>query len=210
MQSVFSQLAYRRLVPVVAIDDASTARPLVDALIAGGLPVIEITFRTAAAAEAIKSVSGVSGMLVGAGTVLNKETASRAIDAGAKFVVSPGVNREVIEYCQKREIEVIPGVVTPTEIMAALSMGVEVLKFFPAEAYGGLKTLKAISPVFPHVKFMPTGGITQENVVAYLDFKPVVACGGSWMVTRENLAQGRYDQIARVTRESVDLVAGQK
>lgn len=207
MNATLSQIGALRLVPVVVLDKASDATPLAEALVAGGLPCMEITFRTAAAADAIKAASQIPGMLVGAGTVLNTQNVDRAIDCGAKFIVSPGLNPKVVEYCVKRNIPVTPGVATPTEVEMALDFGLDVVKFFPAEAYGGTKVLKAISQPYGMMKFMPTGGITEQNLGEYLKLPCVLACGGSWMVAKELINKGEFAKIRELTKAAVQLAA---
>jgi len=197
------------IVPVVKIDDAKDAVPLAEALIKGGLPVAEITFRTAAAEEAIRNITkSVPDVLVGAGTVLNVEQVKRAVDAGARFIVSPGFNPRVVEYCIKEQIAITPGCSNPTDIGAALEFGLDVVKFFPSEASGGLKALKAMSAPYSMVKFIPTGGISADNLVEYLSFSKVLACGGSWMVKDELIRKGDFDEITRLVREAVNLMLG--
>ena len=203
MSHILSKLAVHRLIPVIALDREADAGPLADALIAGGLPVAEVTFRTAAAESAIREMSKRSEMLVGAGTVLNVDTVKRAVDAGAKFIVSPGFGEKVVAYCVEQKIPVTPGCVTPTEIQMALEHGISTIKFFPAEAVGGIKTLKAFAAPFAHVRFIPTGGITETNLADYLAFTPVIACGGSWMVTKELLASGDFAKITAITASAV-------
>lgn len=196
------------IVPVVKLDDAKDALPLADALIAGGLPLSEITFRTNAAEEAIRiTATERPDMLVGAGTVLSIEQADKAIAAGAKFIVSPGLNPIVVKHCQSRNVPIFPGVCTPTEIEAALGLGLTCLKFFPAESFGGLSTLKALCGPYVDVRFMPTGGINTKNIEEYLSFPKIVACGGSWMVAADLIANGQFDKIAELTREAVAVVA---
>ena len=205
MNEVLKQIGALRLVPVVVIDNAKDARPLGDALSAGGLNCMEITFRTAAAAEAIKAASQIPGMLVGAGTVLNVDTVNRAMDCGAKFIVSPGLNPKVVEYCVKKNIPITPGVATPTEIEMALDHGLNVVKFFPADALGGVKTLKAISAPYGMMKFMPTGGITEANLPEYLKLPSVLACGGSWMVAKDLVTAGNFAKVTELTKAAVAL-----
>lgn len=207
MNEILKQIGALRLVPVVVLDKAADARPLAEALVEGGLPCMEITFRTAAAADAIKAASQIPGMLVGAGTVLNTGHVDRAMDCGARFIVSPGLNPKVVEYCLKRGIPVTPGVATPTEVEMALDLGLEVVKFFPAEAVGGVKVLKAISQPYGMIQFMPTGGITEQNLGEYLKLPCVLACGGSWMVARELLSKGEFAKIRDLTRAAVQLAA---
>ena len=196
-----------RIIPVVAIHDAGQADSLAEALIAGGLPCVEITFRTAAAPEAIQKVARRDDMIVGAGTVLKVEQVKQAVDCGAGFIVSPGFSPQVVQYCIENAIPVTPGVSTPTDIQLALEYGLDIVKFFPAEAFGGLKTLKAVSAPFQMMKFIPTGGIGPQNVVEYLKHPKVAACGGSWMVKSDLISQGRFDEITRLTREAIELAA---
>jgi 2-dehydro-3-deoxyphosphogluconate aldolase/(4S)-4-hydroxy-2-oxoglutarate aldolase len=196
-----------KIIPVVAIHDAGHALPLADALIAGGLPCAEITFRTAAAADAIKALSGREDILVGAGTVLKIEQVQQAVDAGATFIVSPGFNPKVVGYCVENGIPVTPGVSNPTDIEMALEFGLEILKFFPAEAFGGLKTLKAMSAPYTMMRFIPTGGIGPGNVRAYLEHPKVAACGGSWMVKSDLIAGAQFARITELTREAVAIAA---
>ena len=172
------------IIPVIKIKDAAGAVPLAQALARGGLPAAEITFRTACAEEAIRRITAeLPDMLVGAGTVLTVEQASRAKDAGASFIVSPGLNPEVVSWCLEAGVPVLPGVCTPSDIEKALSLGLKTVKFFPAEASGGVAMLKAMSAPYGDVRFMPTGGINEKNLLAYLSFPKVVACGGSFMVS---------------------------
>jgi 2-dehydro-3-deoxyphosphogluconate aldolase / (4S)-4-hydroxy-2-oxoglutarate aldolase len=195
------------IVPVVSLPKVEHALPLAEALIAGGLACAEITFRTAAAAEAIAQIrTAFPQMLVGAGTVLSAEQARTALDAGAQFVVSPGSSPAVIEYCQGRGATIFPGVATPTEIEAARARGLSVLKFFPAEPMGGVKFLKAVSAPYRDVRFIPTGGVDATNVRHYLALPPVVACGGSWMVKPELLEQGNFAAVRQMTEQAVALV----
>ena len=197
------------IVPVVKIDNATDAVPLGKALLEGGLPVAEITFRTAAAEEAIKNITEeLPDVLVGAGTVLNVEQVKRAVGAGAKFIVSPGFNPSVVQYCVDNGIPITPGCSNPTDIEMALSFGLEVVKFFPAEAFGGFATLKAMSAPYGIVKFIPTGGINANNINQYLSFNKVLACGGSWMVKDELIKKGNFDEITRLTREAVNIMLG--
>jgi 2-dehydro-3-deoxyphosphogluconate aldolase/(4S)-4-hydroxy-2-oxoglutarate aldolase len=208
MSDIAEQIGDLKLVPVVAIKDAADAPRLADALVAGGLPCAEITFRTEAAEAAIKAMATRGDMLVGAGTVLTTEQAQRAIDAGAKFLVSPGTNPKVVEYAINQSTPIVPGVATPTDIELAMNLGLDTLKFFPAEANGGVKMLKAISAPYGMIKFLPTGGITAANLASYLDLPQVIACGGSWMVKGDLISEGKFDEITRLTREAVQL-AGQ-
>ncbi len=196
-----------KLVPVVVLEDAKDALPLAKALIDGGLPVAEVTFRTAAAADSIRAISeAYPEMLVGAGTVTNLEQAKTAVAAGAKFLVTPGFSDEVTRYAVEHEIPIFPGTCTPTEVMQAMGYGLKVVKFFPASQYGGLNTIKALAGPFPAMRFMPTGGINAGNVKEYLADKHIIACGGSWMVKGDLIAAGKFDEIQRLTQEAVALV----
>lgn len=199
-------VAKLKVVPVVKIDNVEDAKPLAEALIAGGLPIAEVTFRTEAAYEAIKAMAEIPEMIVGAGTVVNVEQAKLAKEAGAKFIVSPGFSAKVVAYAQENNIPVYPGVCTPSELMAALEFGLEVIKFFPAENYGGLKTINALGGPFPAVRFMPTGGIGPSNIKEYLANPKIVACGGSWMVKDTMIQAKQFDEIQKLTAEAVALV----
>ncbi len=191
-----------KIVPVVVIKELCEAEPTLRALCEGGLPVAEITFRTACAADAIKlGVEKFPEMLIGAGTVINAEQCNKAIDAGAKFIVGPGFSAEVADVCKAREVLYLPGCVTPTEIITAISYGLEIVKFFPCSNYGGLATIKALSAPFPQIKFLPTGGISEDNVLEYLAFDKIVACGGSWMM------KGTPDEIKAKTAAAVRKVS---
>ena len=195
-----------RVVPVIVIDSADRALGLADALVAGGLPCAEVTFRTPAAGEALRRIAAERpDVIVGAGTVLSPEQAADARDAGARFVVSPGLNRRVVEWCRSHDLPVFPGICTPTEIEAALECGLDVVKFFPAEQIGGLKYLKAVAAPFPDLSFMPTGGINAANVGDYLGFSRVVACGGSWMAPQDWIAAGAFDRIRQAVEDVVAL-----
>lgn len=204
--TVLEQVAELKVVPVVKLDHAEDAQPLAKALIAGGLPIAEITFRTEAAEEAIKIMSKIPGMIVGAGTITNIAQAQKAKDAGAVFLVSPGFSREVTEFALKNNLSIFPGVCTPTEIMFCMEYNLPVVKFFPAEQYGGLDTIKALSAPFPGIKFMPTGGINAKNIKEYLANSKIVACGGSWMVKDSLINAHQFDEIERLTAEAVALV----
>ena len=204
---LFEEIRKIGIVPVVVIDDAEQAVGLAEALIKGGLPCAEVTFRTAAAEEAIKRITAAfPEMLVGAGTVLTTEQAERAINAGARFIVAPGLNPVTVAYCQEKNVPVIPGVVTPSEIEQGMSFGLDVLKFFPAEAMGGLKTINAISAPYQTIQFMPTGGINENNVRDYLANKHILACGGSWMVKKDLIAAGEFGKIEEMAKAAADIV----
>lgn len=205
MTDVIATLRRLKIVPIIVIDDPANAVPLARALLEGGIACAEITFRTAAAAEALRRISAeLPDLLLGAGTVLTTEQAAWAKAAGAQFVVSPGLNPRVVDYCLTHKLPVYPGVCTPTEIEAALAKGLRVLKFFPAEAIGGLRYLKAISAPFGDIEFIPAGGINAANLAAYLGFEQVVACGGTWMAPSEWIAHGEFDRI----REGARLANG--
>ena len=209
MNKVLSRIGELGIVPVVKIDRAEEAVSLGKALIAGDLPVAEITFRTSAAEAAIRALSNeLPEILVGAGTVLTIEQAQKAVEAGAKFIVSPGFNVKIVDYCLENNIPVTPGINSPTQIEMALEKGLEVVKFFPAEASGGLDLLKALSGPFSEIKFIPTGGIDQTNLLSYLSHPQVLACGGSWMVKPDFLSSGNLDRITEITREAVSTMLG--
>ena len=192
-----------KIVPVVVLKELSDTEPTLRALCEGGLPVAEITFRTACAADAIRlGCEKFPDMLIGAGTVINAEQANRAIDCGAKFIVVPGFAAEVAEVCRLRKVLYLPGCVTPTEIITAISYGLEIVKFFPCSNYGGLGTLKALAAAFPTMKFLPTGGISEDNVLEYLAFDKIIACGGSWMM------KGTPDEIREKTARAMAKVNG--
>jgi 2-dehydro-3-deoxyphosphogluconate aldolase/(4S)-4-hydroxy-2-oxoglutarate aldolase len=202
--NVPARLRQLGVIPVVSLDRVESAVPLAEALLAGGLPCAEITFRTMAAEPAIRAISqSFPEILVGAGTVLNEEQVERAVAAGAKFIVSPGFSQAVVNLCRQRNLPVFPGVCTPTDVMMALEAELAILKFFPAEAFGGLKTLKALSAPFPNVEFIPTGGINAANLEEYLSFSKVLACAGSWMVKSELIAAGNFAEITRLAEEAV-------
>lgn len=197
-----------RIVPVVKLDSADHALPLADALREGGLPAAEITFRTSAAEASIRAIRAHRPeMTVGAGTVVTVEQAMRALDAGAEFLVSPGFSAPVVEFAQARGVSIIPGCCTPSEIMRAMEYGLRILKYFPADLYGGLAGIKALAAVFPSIRFMPTGGIRQDNAKEYLSFKHVIAVGGTWMVKSELIHSGEFSRITELTRESMRAIA---
>ncbi len=190
MQSVMERIGQIGVVPVIKLDSADVAVPLARALAQGGVPVAEVTFRTAAAEESIRRIAGeLPDVLVGAGTVLTVDQLNRAHGAGAKFIVSPGFSRDVVARCQELGLPVLPGCATPTEIMMALEMGLSCVKFFPASVYGGLAGIKALSAAFPGLKFVPTGGVGPKNLAEFLGATPILACGGSWMVNAGDLTE---------------------
>ncbi len=207
MTEMMKKLQEIGIVPVVVLNDAEDALPLGECLVKGGLPCAEVTFRTAAAEESIRRmVKAFPDMIVGAGTVLSTEQADRAIDAGAKFIVSPGFNPKVTEYVLKKGVPMTPGICTPTEIEAALQFDLDVLKFFPAEPAGGLKMIKALAAPYVNVNFMPTGGISASNVRDYLAYNRIVACGGSWMVSGALVKEKKFDEIENLVREAAGIV----
>ncbi|MBP5624062.1 MAG: bifunctional 4-hydroxy-2-oxoglutarate aldolase/2-dehydro-3-deoxy-phosphogluconate aldolase [Lachnospiraceae bacterium] len=209
MNEVLSKIQKIGIVPVVVLDDAKDAKPLAKALIDGGLPCAEVTFRTDAAEESIKIMtSEYPDMLVGAGTVLTTEQADRAIAAGAKFIVAPGLNPTVVKYCIDKGIPMVPGVNNPSDIEAALSLGLDAVKFFPAEQSGGIKMIKALAAPYVNLKFMPTGGINADNICDYLSFDKIIACGGSWMVKKDLVKEGKFDEIRALTEEAVRTMLG--
>jgi len=206
MEEIQNRIKALRIIPVVIMDDAANAVSLAESLLEGGLPCSEVTFRTADAAETIKRLSQYREILLGAGTVLSVDHVKAAVDSGALFIVSPGFNPKVVGYCVDHKIPVFPGVCTPTEIEMGLEFGLDILKFFPAESFGGLKTLKAVSAPYGQVKFIPTGGINERNICDYLAFNKVIACGGSWMVPRELISEGRFREITQLVSEAVMIV----
>lgn len=206
MNEILNQFEKMRVVPTVTIQNAEDSMQLADALIEGGLPCAEITFRTAAAVDAIRILAQREDILVGAGTVLKVDQVKAAIDAGARFMVTPGFNLKVVKYCVDNHITITPGICTPSDIEAALDFDLEVLKFFPAEAYGGLKALEALSGPYETVKFVPFGGIGPNNLLEYLQFPKVLACGGSWVAKSSLIAEGRFDEITNNAREAVRIV----
>ena len=207
MDPILDKIKAMGVVPVVAIEDAADAVRLGAALSTGGLPCAEITFRTAAAPEAIRRMKAeCPDVLVGAGTVLTVEQAETAVVNGAKFIVTPGFDDAVVDWCLANEVPITPGVMTPTEINMALNKGLNVLKFFPAEAAGGLKTLKAVGGPYGDVKFIPTGGISPNNLRDYLSLPSVLACGGSWLVKKALISAGEFDTITRLAQEAVAIV----
>ena len=209
MSELLKQISDYGLVPVIKIDDVEKAVPLAKALCDGGLPVAEVTFRTACAAEAIEAMAkAYPDMIVGAGTVLTCEQADAAVKAGAKFIVSPGLNPKVVAHCVENNIPIVPGCANPSDIEAAISFGLNTVKFFPAEPAGGLNMLKAMSAPYGNIKFMPTGGINEENLNTYLKFDKIIACGGSFMVPTDLLNAGEFDKITELVKNAVQLVLG--
>ena len=209
MNKTLEKIGELGIVPVVKIEKAEDALPLGRALINGDLPIAEITFRTSAAEESIKSLTKeFPNLLVGAGTVLTIEQVKKAVSAGAKFIVSPGFNPKVVDYCIENSIPVTPGINNPTQIEMALERGIEVVKYFPAEASGGLSLLASMSAPYSEIKFIPTGGINLNNLTSYLSNKKVHACGGSWMVKTDLISSGNFNEITRITKEAVSIMLG--
>ena len=207
MNEVLMKIGQMGIVPVVVLNDVKNAVPLAQSLINGGLPCAEVTFRTEAAQQSIAEISNnFPQMFVGAGTVLTTEQVDRAVDAGAKFIVSPGFNPKVVEYCIKKGYPVTPGIMTPTELEMALEFGLDVVKFFPAENAGGLKMIKAMAAPYTKMKFMPTGGINPQNVREYLQCDKILACGGSWMVKGDLINSGNFAEIEKLTKEASQIV----
>lgn len=203
---VAERIAELGIVPVVVLNDAKDAAPLAKALVEGGLPCAEVTFRTAAAEESIKIMTTeYPDMFVGAGTVLTIDQVDRAVNAGAKFIVSPGFDPEIVDYCLSKEIPVFPGIITPSELAQAVKRGLKVVKFFPAEQFGGVATIKALAAPYVGMKFMPTGGVSAKNLKDYLTCDKIVACGGSWMVKGDLVKAGEFDKIKELTAEAVAL-----
>ena len=205
MHPELQKFAETKIVPVVAIHDAADAEPLAQALIEGGLPCAEITFRTSAAAAAIEAMAKLGTIQVGAGTVSKIDQVKAAVDAGSSFIVSPGFNPKVVEYCCANDILITPGISNPSDIEMAIDFPLEVLKFFPAEAFGGLTTLKAMSAPYGGFKFIPTGGIGPGNLLDYLRFDKVLACGGSWMVKSDLISEQKFDDIRALTADAIAL-----
>lgn len=209
MNDVLVEISKMGIVPVVKLDNAADAEPLAKALCEGGLPCAEVTFRTDAAEEAIRIMTTkYPQMLVGAGTVLTTEQVDRAVGAGARFIVSPGLNPKVVKYCIEKGIPVTPGTSNPSDVEQAIELGLEVVKFFPAEAAGGLNMIKSMAAPYVNMKFMPTGGINAKNLTTYLDFPKIIACGGSWMVSDAMIQAGEFDKIKEITREAVTQMLG--
>lgn len=208
MNAIYQTLKQLHIVPVVVLNDARDAEPLAEALCRGGLPCAEVTFRTPAAEESIRIMAEkFPQMTVGAGTVLTIDQVNRAIDADARFIVSPGLNPRIVQYCIDRGIPVIPGCSSPSDIEQALEYGLKVVKFFPAEAAGGLKFIKAVAAPYTDVLFMPTGGINPVNVKEYLAYDRILACGGSWMVKCSLIREGNFEQITRLVKDTVKIAA---
>lgn len=205
--TLFDRFHQIGIIPVVEIDSALHARPLVESLLAGGLPIAEITLRTDAALDSIRVIAReVADVIVGAGTVLNREQAAAARDAGARFIVCPGMIEEVILWARENQIPVLAGAITPTEMIQGINLGLDILKFFPAETMGGLKAIKAMSDPFPQLRFIPTGGVKLENAAEYLQNEKIHAIGGSWMAKRQMIAEQKFDQITRMATDASAMV----
>lgn len=208
MNEIFEKFYRIGIIPVVVLEDEKDAKPLGEALMAGGLPCAEVTFRTGAAQKTIETLrTTYPEMLVGAGTVLTVEQADRALAAGAQFIVSPGLNPEVVSYCIDQKVPVTPGTCTPSDIEGALSFGLDIVKFFPAEPSGGLSFIKAVAAPYVGLRFMPTGGINADNVREYLKYDRILACGGSWMVKKDLIQSGDFNKIKELTKQASGIVA---
>ena len=206
MKSIEERFAELKVVPVVVLNDVKDAAPLAKALVEGGLPCAEVTFRTEAAAESLRIMAeAYPDMLVGAGTVLTTEQVDKAVEAGAKFIVSPGFDPEIVDYCIEKNIPVFPGCATPSEVAQAVKRGLKVVKFFPAEQAGGLAMIKAMAAPYNMLKFMPTGGINTKNLKEYLACDKILCCGGSWMVKGDMVEAGEFEKIKKLTREAKEL-----
>lgn len=207
MENIMVQIEKTGVIPVVVINDVEDAEPLAQALCEGGLPCAEVTFRTAAAEESIRKMTDIyPDMLIGAGTVLTTEQVDRAVAAGAKFIVSPGFDPEVVDYCILKQVPVFPGCITPSEVAQAVKRGLKVVKFFPAVQFGGVSTIQALTAPYVGLKFMPTGGVNAKNLADYLQCKSIIACGGSWMVKSDLIKAGEFEKIKDMTKEAVSLV----
>ncbi len=206
MSDIFEKLGALRIVPIVTIEEAKDAVPLARALAAGGLPCIEVTLRTAAGLEALRRIADLGEVLLGAGTILTPGQADDAVAAGARFVVTPGFNPAVVRHCLERKITILPGTATATDLETALSHGITTVKFFPAEPFGGIRTLKALGGPFPMMRFLPTGGIGPAELPGYLAFPKVLACGGSWMAKPALIRSGNFEEVTRLASQAVSLV----
>lgn len=209
MNEVLEKLSAIGIVPVIAINDVEKAVPLAKALVAGGIPCAEVTFRTAEAEEAIRRMAeACPELIVGAGTVLTPEQADKAIAAGSKFIVSPGLNPKVVKHCIDKGYLITPGTANPSDVEVAIELGLDVVKFFPAEAAGGIKMIKSMCGPYTKMKFMPTGGINADNINNYLSFDKIICCGGSWMVPKDALNAGDFDKITQLCKEAVQSMLG--
>ena len=207
MDTMNEKIAEYGVMPVVVLEDAKDAKPLADALVKGGLPCAEVTFRTDAAEESIRIMTReYPKMLVGAGTVLTVSQVDKAVNAGAKFIVSPGFDTEIVDYCIKKDVPVFPGCITPSEVAQAVKRGLRIVKFFPAGQFGGVDTIKALAAPYTTIKFMPTGGVNARNLKDYLSCDKIVCCGGSWMVKGDLVRAGEFKKIRELTEEAAELV----
>ncbi|MFX0022940.1 MAG: bifunctional 4-hydroxy-2-oxoglutarate aldolase/2-dehydro-3-deoxy-phosphogluconate aldolase [Candidatus Hermodarchaeota archaeon] len=206
---IYELIKNLKLIPVAIINNAENAVPLGKALIEAGLPIIEITFRTEAASNSIKKLNNLPEILVGAGTVLRVEQVNEAIKLGARFIVTPGFNPKIVDYCIDHEIPIIPGVNTPTMVEWALERGLNVVKFFPANLSGGTQMLKALAGPYPEMRFVPTGGINSENIIDYLTLNNVIACGGSWIVKKDLVASGKFEDITKLVKTTISLITSE-
>lgn len=208
MNKVLEEISKIGILPVVVLEDAKDAKPLAKALCAGGLPCAEVTFRTAAAKECISIMrKEFPDMLVGAGTVLTVEQVDEALEAGAQFIISPGFDEDVVKHCLEKNVPVTPGTCTPSDVQKCYRLGLDVVKFFPAEAAGGLKMIKSIAAPYTQMKFIPTGGINANNMKDYLEYNRILAIGGSWMVKDNLVKEGKFEEIKSLVEEAVELVA---
>lgn len=209
MDEILKKVHEIGIIPVIAIEDAAKAVPLVRALQSGGLPAAEITFRTAAGEEAIRQVAqNCPEVLVGAGTILNVEQCDRAIAAGARFIVSPGYNEALVSHCLERGVPILPGCVNASDMTRAVNAGLEAVKFFPAEQSGGVEAIKGLAAVFPGLRFMPTGGVSTKNLTDYLGFDKIIACGGTWMVKKDLIEGERWEEITAICKDAVAAMLG--
>jgi 2-dehydro-3-deoxyphosphogluconate aldolase/(4S)-4-hydroxy-2-oxoglutarate aldolase len=204
---VFDRFHEAGIIPVLEIESSEHAAPLAEALLAGGLPIAEVTLRTEAALRSIRRIYDQKiGVMVGAGTVINREQAEAACEAGAQFLVSPGMPEDVVVWARENHVPMLAGAITPSEMMRGINLGLDILKFFPAETMGGIKAIKAMSDPFPSLRFIPTGGVRLENLDEYLQMEKIHAVGGSWMAKRQMIAEGRFDEISSMARQASNLV----
>lgn len=207
MNDALAVISQTRVLPAVVIDDVRHAEPLGQAMMEGGLPCVEVTFRTPAAAAALRAMTEIDGLCVGAGTITHLRQLDEAMEAGASFVVTPGLDETLIRQCQEAGVPIIPGAVTPTELMRAINLGLEWIKFFPCSTFGGLPAIQNLSGPFPNLQFLPTGGIDLSSLSTYLAHPQVLACGGTWMARREWIREGCFNQVRETCLETMSLVA---